>query len=249
MHRRLTLLIVVMAALVIGSMALAAEPATTPADEGAKSAASEEIASRTLWDQINAGGTIGWVIMLLGVVALGFAIEDGITIRRSVIMPPEVLAEIEECFEKEEYERAITVCEEKPTFFTNVIAAGLARINGGYTQMEEAMAEAGEEAATNLQHKLGYLALISNVAPMLGLLGTVQGMIVAFQKVAMSAGAPKPAELADAIQLALVTTFQGLVVAIPVMCAFQFFKNKVQKMIIEIGAITGELMARFRPVE
>jgi len=83
---------------------------------------------------------------------------------------------------------------------------------------------------------------------MLGLLGTVQGMIGAFKKISGTA-APKPGELAGEIQLALVTTFLGLLVAIPVMCIFQFFKNRVQRIVLEVGAISGELMARFRPVE
>jgi len=159
-----------------------------------------------------------------------------------------VLADVEECFEKEEYEQAIAVCEEQPTFFTNVIAGGLSRVNAGYKQMEEAMSEAGEEAATDLQQKIGYLALIANIAPMLGLLGTVQGMINAFNQISDTA-APKASELAGDIRLALVTTFLGLTVAIPVMCIYQFFKNRVQKIVLEVGAISGELMARFRPVE
>jgi len=218
-------------------------------EEASKAAVPEPAKSRTLFDQINAGGFIGYVIMLLGVVGIALAIEHMITIRRTVVMPPDVLADVEECFEKEEYEQAIALCEERPTFFTNVVAAGLARINAGYKQMDEAMAEAGEEAASGLQHKISYLSLIANIAPMLGLLGTVAGMIGAFQQIEISGATPKPAELAGNIQLALVTTFQGLTVAIPIMMVYHFLKNRVEKMILEVGAITGELMARFRPVE
>lgn len=228
------------------SFVLAAESTSPPKKAGEEPAETEKM--MTLFELIDAGGLIGYVIMFLLVVAIALAIEHAITIRRGTIMPPAVLADIEECFEKEEYEQAIAICEEQPTFFTNVIAAGLSRINAGYDQMQEAMAEAGEEAATNLQQKIGYIALITNIAPMLGLLGTVQGMIIAFQKIAFSA-APKPSELANAIQLALVTTFQGLTVAIPIMCVYHYFKNRVQKIVLEVGAVSGELMARFRPVE
>ena len=204
--------------------------------------------SLTLLDTITSGGFIGYVIIFLLLIAIALTIEHALTIRRGVIMPPELLADVEECFEKEEYEQAIVVCEEQPTFFTNVIAAGLSRVNAGYKQMEEAMAESGEEAAVDLQQKIGYLALIANIAPMLGLLGTVQGMINAFNQISDTA-APKASELAGDIRLALVTTFLGLTVAIPVMCIYQFFKNRVQKVVLEVGAISGELMARFRPVE
>ncbi len=218
------------------------------ADAGRDTGKVEVGKEMTLFDTIKAGGLIGAIIIVLLIIAIALTIEHFISIRRGVIMPPELLADVEECFEKEEYEQAIALCEEQPTFFTNVISAGLSRINAGYKQMEDAMAEAGEEAATHLQQKIGYLALIANISPMLGLLGTVQGMIQAFQKISGDV-APSAGELAGSIQLALVTTFLGLIVAIPVMCVYQFFKNRVQRIVLEVGAISGELMARFRPVE
>jgi biopolymer transport protein ExbB len=238
-------LVLVFACVLVIPAVMAAEDSTPPAAGAAPTVPAEGM---SLFDTIKAGGLIGAVIIVLLLFAIALAIEHGWTIRRGAIMPPELLADIEEAFDKEEYEQAIAICEEQPTFFSNVIAAGLSRVNAGYTQIEEAMAEAGEEAATQLQQKIGYLALIANIAPMLGLLGTVQGMILAFQQIA-TAAAPKPAELANDIQLALVTTFLGLMVAIPVMCVYQFFKNRVEKIVLEVGAISGELMARFRPVE
>jgi len=248
MRGKLTLVTVILflaMAVALCGVVTAAEPAAPEAAEKT----TVEAESQTLWDTIAAGKWIGGIIIFLLGVAIALSVEHLITIRRGVIMPPEILADVEECFEKEEYEQAIAVCEEEPTFFTNVVAAGLSRINVGYKQMEEAMAEAGEEAATNLQQKVSYLALIANIAPMLGLLGTVQGMIKAFQQIARSAAAPNPAQLAGDIQLALVTTFLGLTVAIPVMCIYHFFKNRVEKIVLEVGAISSELMARFRPVE
>jgi len=241
--------VIVMSLLVAGSVAFAAD-STPPAGTSDTAGGDAEAAqSRTLLQTVSKGGLIGYSIIFLLLIAIALVIEHGMTIRRGMIMPPELLADVEECFEKEEYEQAIVVCEEQPTFFTNVIAAGLSRINAGYKQMEEAMAEAGEEAATNLQQKISYLSLIANIAPMMGLLGTVQGMILAFNKIAVAGAAPDPGKLADSIQLALVTTFLGLLVAIPTMCVYQFFKNRVQKIVLEVGAISGELMARFRPVE
>jgi biopolymer transport protein ExbB len=252
LDRWIAMLMLVTVLLVACAPALAQEGATPPAaaeETGATAEKDVEAGERmTLFDTINAGGVIGYIVLFLFLVAIALTIEHFLTIRRGAIMPPFLLAEVEEFFEKEEYENAMAVCEEQPTFFTNVIAAGLSRIHAGYKQMEEAMAEAGEEAATHLQQKIGYLALIANIAPMLGLLGTVAGMIKAFQQIALSA-APKPSELANSIQLALVTTFLGLMVAIPVMCVYQFFKNRVQRIVLEVGAISGELMARFRPVE
>jgi biopolymer transport protein ExbB len=204
--------------------------------------------SQTLFDIINAGGVVEYFLLFMNVVAIALAIEHFMTVRRSIVMPPELLADIEDCFEKEEYEQAMSVCEEQPTFLTNVVAAGLSRVNAGYKQMEEAMNAAGEEAATSLQQKIGYLSLIANLGPMLGLLGTTASMIIAFTHIATSE-APKASELANDIQLALVTTFTGLLTAIFATCLFHYFKNRVQKLVLEVGGVSSELMARFRPVE
>ena len=242
------IILIIAVLLLCAPVVMVAEAAEEPAPAAAEP---EEDPTETMsvLEVIQAGGLIGYIIIFLFLISIALAIEHGLTIRRGVIMPPELLADVEECFEQEEYEEAIMVCEEQPTFFSNVIAAGLSRVNAGYKQMEEAMSEAGEEAAVDLQQKISYLSLIANISPMLGLLGTVLGMIRAFAAIANPDVPPKPADLAQNIQLALVTTFLGLIVAIPVMCIYQFFKNRVQKIVLEVGAISGELMARFRPVE
>lgn len=130
-----------------------------------------------------------------------------------------------------------------------VVGAGLAKIGGGYVQMKEAIDEVSEEEATNLTQKISYLSLISGVAPMLGLLGTVAGMIEAFDKIAVMKGATNPSDLADSISKALITTFLGLIVAIPTTAGYMFFRNRVMKLAQEASAITGELIDRFRRVE
>jgi biopolymer transport protein ExbB len=93
---------------------------------------------------------------------------------------------------------------------------------------------------------VNYLNLIGNVAPMLGLLGTVQGMIMCFMIMAAKNATPKPAELADSIGLALVTTLDGLIVAIPILSFHMFLKNRVTKIVMEAQAVGGELLERFK---
>jgi biopolymer transport protein ExbB len=93
---------------------------------------------------------------------------------------------------------------------------------------------------------VGYLSLIAAVSPMLGLFGTVQGMIITFNVIANSEVQPKPAQLAGGISTALVTTFEGLVVAIPMTALYAVFRNRVVNVIMEIGGITEELTSRFK---
>jgi biopolymer transport protein ExbB len=194
------------------------------------------------------GGTIGFVIILFSVVSLALVIEHIVNIKRDKIVPPDLIDEIEGLFENEEYQEALELCEspENQNFLTNVLAAGLPKINAGFETMKAAMDERGEEEAIRLQQKIGYLSLIANIAPMLGLFGTVSGMIEAFQTIAAKGASVTPADLANGISKALVTTFLGLLVAIPTMVAYFFFRNKVVRVTLEINGIADELVERFR---
>ena len=195
---------------------------------------------------IVAGGWIGFVILFCSFVSLALIIEHIVNIKRDKIVPPQLIDEIEGMFENEEYQEALELCEAEPNFLTNILAAGLPKINAGFETMKAAMDEAGEEEAIKLQQKIGYLSLIGNIAPMLGLFGTVSGMIEAFQTIAQMGAAVTPSDLADGISQALVTTFLGLFVAIPTMIAYFFFRNKVVRVTLEIGAIADDLVERFR---
>jgi biopolymer transport protein ExbB len=105
----------------------------------------------------------------------------------------------------------------------------------------------GDEESVRLHQKLGWLAVVGAVAPMLGLLGTVQGMIIAFHEIASSGGQATPADLANSISIALLTTLFGLMVAIPVISVMAYLRNRLVRSIIEVGAIVEDLFERFRP--
>ncbi|MCZ6691144.1 MAG: MotA/TolQ/ExbB proton channel family protein [Planctomycetota bacterium] len=200
----------------------------------------------TMWQTLMWGGWIGFTILGLSVVGMGLVIEHAISIRRDALVPPDLLGNLESLFEDEEFEEAMQICETQPTFLTNVLAAGLPKINQGYDEIEKAMQEVGEQEAVRLHQKIGYLSLIANVSPMMGLLGTVAGMIGAFNTIATKQGAANPSDLAGDISKALVTTFLGLTVAIPLTAAFFYFRNRVIRIILEVGAISGEMMERFK---
>jgi len=177
---------------------------------------------------------------------LALSITFAVNIRREVLAPPDLEAHVEELFENENYDEAVEVCETNPSWFSTVLLAGLARMEDSYQEIEKAMREANEEESARLFQRVGYLNLIANIAPMLGLLGTVWGMIKAFMKIAQSKSQPRPNELAEGISMALVTTLLGLIVAIPVMAVYTFFRNRVENMSVEISNITEDLMERFR---
>ena len=208
--------------------------------------AQEEESKSWVEAYITAGGWIGFAILFLSFVSLALIIEHVVNIKRDKIVPPQLIDEIEGMFENEEYQEALELCEAEPNFLTNVLAAGLPKINAGFETLRAGMDEMAEEETIKLQQKIGYLSLIGNIAPMMGLFGTVSGMIEAFQTIASMGAAVSPADLADGISKALVTTFLGLFVAIPAMIAYFFFRNKVVRVTLELGAIADDLVERFR---
>ncbi len=236
----------ILMALVVGVMLVVM---VSPALAGDEEGGGDEKKSMTWMDTIMASGVIGGVIILLSIVSLALTIEHFVSIRQDKLVPPEILGEIEVLFEDEEYEEAMELCEAEPSYFTNVVGAALPKMGSGYHAMMDAIADALDEESTKLHQKISYLSLISSVAPMMGLLGTVYGMIIAFQKIAAAQGAPEPAELASGISLALVTTFEGLVVAIPTTGFYFFFRNKVIRIGMQVSTIVEDLFDRFRPTE
>jgi biopolymer transport protein ExbB len=129
-----------------------------------------------------------------------------------------------------------------------VLAAGLSKLNRGYSEAVEGMQEVGEEEAMEMEHRLNYLALIGSVSPMIGLLGTVHGMIMSFSVIAGSTTQPKPSELADGIATALFTTYEGLIVAIPAIIAYSILRNRMNRYVLEVGMVSEGLMSRFSSV-
>jgi len=122
----------------------------------------------------------------------------------------------------------------------------VAEHEAGWNEMEKVMEEALAEQTARWNRKVEYLSVIGNIAPMLGLLGTVIGMILAFRTVAETQGAARAADLAESIYLALVTTVEGLIVAIPSLAAYAFFRNRVDELMAEVA---GTVQRMFAPLK
>ncbi|MHC4927070.1 MAG: MotA/TolQ/ExbB proton channel family protein, partial [Planctomycetota bacterium] len=147
-----------------------------------------------------------------------------------------------------DYDKAIETGNEDDSFLGVVIASGLARRDSafGFFEMQNAMQEVSERQVSRMYRKLEYLSFIGAVAPILGLLGTVTGMIRAFNQIALTEGMAKPSQLAGGISEALVTTCMGLIVAIPTMFFATYFRNRIDSFIAEAETIVDKLMGRFR---
>jgi biopolymer transport protein ExbB len=202
---------------------------------------------------------LGWLYGALGpfysviFLSLSFAlvavfVMNMLMARRDMILPQHLIDGFEAQLNAKKYQDAYELAKNDDSFLGKVLSAGLARLSSGYPQAIEAMQEVGEEENMRLEHRLSYLALIGTISPMFGLLGTVQGMVAAFEEIARSSVSPKPSELAGGISMALVTTLVGLWLAIPAIAAFNILRNRFARLVLEVGIVSENLMSRFQNV-
>jgi len=192
-------------------------------------------------------GVIGWILWAMSIVTLAIIVQYFITIRGENILPAAVLDQVRELFDEKQYGEAIEMSAGEPSFLSYVVHAGLSDASHGYPAMERAMEEAAEERTTKLLRQIEWLNLIGNISPMLGLLGTVWGMILAFQEIKAAGGAPDPGALGGAISIALVTTLLGLSIAIPALAVFAVMRNRVDALTSEAMVAAQDLISTFRP--
>jgi biopolymer transport protein ExbB len=223
-----------------GKRAAKAAPAASVDDEDPP-AIPRKTALRWL---VDASGPFGLLIILLSVLLVGLLITSTMHLRRSVFIPDAFIAEIEQKLVAKDYGGAYELAKNEESFCGKVLAGGMARLSKGYDEAAAGMSEVAEDENMSIDHRLGYISLIGSVSPMLGLLGTVQGMVQAFNVIAASSSSPKPNELAEGIVLALVTTLEGLIVAIPAIVGFAMLKNAQARLVRDAISIADAVVQR-----
>jgi len=196
--------------------------------------------------------SLGWfysiVFLAISFTLVALFVMNILQARRENVVPVALVEGFEAHLNEKRYQEAYEMAKNDDSFLGQVLSAGLAKLSAGYDQAIEAMQEVGEEENMKLEHRLSYMALIGTVSPMIGLLGTVQGMIKSFMVIATSPTAPKPAKLAEGISTALFTTLVGLFIAIPAIAAFNILRNRVARLVLEVGILSEGLMSRFSNV-
>jgi biopolymer transport protein ExbB len=195
------------------------------------------------------GLLFGPLFLLLSFTLVALVVMNILTARRDNIAPIHLVEGFEDHLNEKRFQEAYEMAKNDESFLGLVLSAGLAKLSGGHSQAIVAMQEVGEEENMKLDHKLSYIALIGTIAPMIGLLGTVVGMIQAFTHIgAAGGGAPDASKLAADISTALWTTFVGLAIAIPAIAAFTILRNRVSRLVLEVGILSEGLMGRFQNV-
>jgi biopolymer transport protein ExbB len=192
-----------------------------------------------------AGGYIGMVIAALSVVLIALIIEHLISIRKGALMPPDLAPQVHALIAQKQFKQAEDLCRQNPSLLGEILQAGLSEVGLEYSDIEKSMEDAAVEQSSRLLRKIEYLSVIGSIAPMLGLLGTVWGMILAFLEFESKAN-PQVSELAPGIYKALVTTLMGLGVAVPAVTMFAIFRNRVDGLVAETALLAEHVFADYR---
>jgi len=195
-----------------------------------------------LYDIIFKGGILMWPIMLCSVVGLAITVERFIMLRRADIDTREFMDIMRQVLRQNRLREAIEICDETDAPVARIMKAGILKNNRSKEEIREAIEDAGRFEIPRLERYLSALATCANIAPLLGLLGTVSGMIKAFAQIQNKRGQVNPSDLAEGISNALVTTAAGLTVAIPMLVVYNYFITRVDNMVLEMELSSSELI-------
>jgi len=179
------------------------------------------------------GGVFMYPIIFCSIVALAVFIERILLLRRKKIIPDDFIRQVEELIKKEKFSEAVFLCQNNLSSISKIFLAGLKNAKKGMWLVKEAIEERGSREALILEKHVSILATIANLTPLLGLLGTVSGMIKTFKVISVQ-GIGNPAPLAGGIAEALITTAAGLSVAIPTLVGHRFLKDKANTLVFEM---------------
>ena len=228
--------------------AAGADGAKAPAADGDTTSAPKKPQNMLKWFF----GALGWrytiSFLIISFTFVAFIVMNLLSARRDSICPKHLSEAFEAQLNEKKFQEAYDLAKNDESMLGQVLAAGMQNLQQGYDKAVEAMGQVGEEENLKLEQRLSMISLVASIAPMVGLLGTVDGMVMAFMEIAGSDTTPKPSKLAEGVSTALITTLVGLVLAIPAIIFFNMMKNRIARLVLEVGQVAGQLMGRFENI-
>ena len=188
------------------------------------------------------GGFIMWLILACSIIGLMVIIDRFIVLRKAKINIPAFMVRIRGFIKKRDISGAISHCMQENSPESNIIRKGLKKYKLGHERVEEAIENAGRQEVSKLEKGLSILATVAGIAPLLGFLGTVTGMITAFMTIQDLQGSANPSDLAGGIWEALITTAFGLIVGIPALAFYNYFLNAVKKLVGDMETVANDVV-------
>jgi len=191
-----------------------------------------------------AGGFIMWPLALCSVVAFTFAVERMVVLRRRRVIPSDFVRRFLGQLEQQQLDRtaAIELCEANSSPIAQVFLHGVRKWGKPSVEVEQAILDGGERQVGHLRRHLRILNAVATIAPLLGLLGTVLGMIMCFNQIATSSAMGKSEQLAGGIGVALLTTAFGLAIAIPALMVYMYFAGRIDALVMEMDTLSQRVV-------
>lgn len=201
-----------------------------------------------LWNYFSQGGPMMWPLLACSILGLVYILERSIAYYRVKGETPEIVSEIRDSLLRHELRHSIEVCETYDHPVAVTLKAGLLRYGKSHEEIEKAMESVALHEVSKLEKSLWILATVANIAPLFGFLGTVTGMIASFEALA-EVGLGNPEAVAGGISQALITTATGLMIALPVQAAYNYFNNRVSQFALDMEISSSVLLETFNEIE
>lgn len=205
-----------------------------------------KLKSRSFFDwMIDASGPIGWLILVMSFYLIALVVWMFLRYRREIALPPNLIRELNELLSQKAYTDAYHRLAADDSFLAKVLAAGVRRLPSGAPNAQRALETANEDITMEMEHRTTYLATVGTLGPMIGLVGTVYGMIISFRVIAIAGASPQASDLAVGISTALFATLEGVALSIPAIYFYSFFRNRIARLSLEVAKTSENLLEQF----
>jgi biopolymer transport protein ExbB len=193
------------------------------------------------------GSSVTWLLLAMSVGAIGMMVYMFLANRKPSVVPNDLIEKIEKQIAKKDFRSIVELISKDQTYLGKILHAAFREAKFGFPAMMRALEQTADELATARLRRIEMLNVVGQVSPMIGLFGTVYGMILAFGAIVASGGSADPVALAGGIGTALTTTFWGLVVAIPALSGYAVLRNKIDELTVEATIVAEDVLNHFRP--
>jgi biopolymer transport protein ExbB len=194
-----------------------------------------------------ASGPIGVAIAAMSFYLIALVVWMALRYRTPVAMPRELQRDVQELLDQKRYSDAYHRLLADRSLLARVLATGVRKLPAGLPHAQRAMEMANEDATMEMEHRTTYLATVGTLGPMIGLVGTVYGMIMAFRVIALEGSSPQASELAAGISTALFATLEGIAISIPAIYFYSMFRNRIARLSLEVAMGAEPLLEQFAP--